>query len=317
MRILIYGAGAVGQALGCLLAGQGHEISLLLRPRFKEAIERDGLSLGGLYGKYHVAAADLCLYTDIDQIPADRTFDYAVISTKTYDTEKASRSLGSFAQQQFTVVTMQNGCGNLEILQRFFDAERILAARIITGFEISAPGSVTITVSADAVRIGGITDGITPESASRLAALIDQAGLPCRATPHIRRHLLAKLLYNCALNPLGAILGVHYGALADQQDTRLVMDRIIAETFAVITAMGSETLWPTPAEYMDFFYNNQVPATYRHRPSMLQDLEQGKPTEIDALTGYVSKMGAEHGIATPVCDTLSALVRFKERQHRV
>ena len=317
MHILIYGAGAVGQALGCMLAAAGQQVSLVLRPRFLEAINRQGLSVAGIFGSYHVEAHNISLFKTISDIPSDCSFDYAIITTKAYDTLEAAKALAALPRQSFIAVSMQNGCGNLETLLSLFGEQRTLAARIITGFEITEPAVVTITVTADAVRIGGGEDGTVSKNAERLAAVIDHAGLPCRPSSHVRRHLFAKLLYNCALNPLGAILGVRYGALGKSRETRQIMNRVIAETFAVINAMGADTLWQTPEQYRDFFYEKQIPLTYDHRPSMLQDLEQGKRTEIEALTGYVSKMGAPLGITTPVCDTLSALVRFKERQHRI
>ena len=90
------------------------------------------------------------------------------------------------------------------------------------------------------------------------------------------------------------------------------MNAVIDEVFAVIKAMGGSTNWESPEEYKAFFYSHQVPATYNHRSSMLQDLEKGKPTEIDALTGYVSEQGRVFGVPTPVCDTMTRLIRFKE-----
>jgi len=146
-----------------------------------------------------------------------------------------------------------------------------------------------------------------------LADAVNAAGLPCTVTTSIRRDLFAKLLYNSALNPLGAALGVHYGALGDDPHARAVMNGVIAEVFAVMTAMNVTTHWSIPEEYEAFFYKNQIPATYHHRSSMLQDLDKGARTEIEALTGYVSRQGRIHGIQTPVCDTLSEIIRFLER----
>ena len=313
MRILIYGAGAVGQALGCMLASIGEEVHLVLRQRFLGAIAQKGLKVSGIFGEYRAGAADLRLYTDSAAIDQSLRFDFVIVTTKAYDTGSAASALARLADQKFVVVTMQNGCGNLETLTERFGPERTLAARIITGFEILSPGTVNITVTADAVQIGGSREGSIPDNADRLARVIDKAGLPCRPTPYVQRHLFAKLLYNCALNPLGAILGVHYGALADNMETRVIMNRIIHETFAVIEAMGAKTLWQSAEEYITYFLDNQVPATYHHRPSMLQDLEAGKRTEIEALNGYVSKMAKKLDIATPVCDTLSSLIRFHEQ----
>lgn len=313
MKILIYGAGALGQAVGCMLAVAGHEVDLILRQRFAEAIGRQDLAVTGIFGEYRAGAADLGLHSTIDPV-LHKPFDYAIITTKSYDTAAAADDLKKLTCNACVMVSMQNGCGNLELLVESFGAARSLGARVITGFEIPEPGLVRITVSADAVHIGSYEEGQPPPAAVRLATAIDKAGLPCMATGQIRRDLLAKLLYNSALNPLGAILGVHYGALGDDADTRTIMDKVIAESFAVFEAMGEKTHWETPEEYGGFFYDRQLPVTYGHRSSMLQDIENGKRTEVEAFTGYVSVQGHRYGVPTPACDLLSALVRFKERQ---
>jgi 2-dehydropantoate 2-reductase len=209
---------------------------------------------------------------------------------------------------------MQNGCGNLEKLEERLGRERSLAARVITGFAIEQPGTVQITVSADMVHVGGCVRGVIPAAAKRLAEALTNAGLPSIAVTDVYQSLYAKLLYNCALNPLGAVLGVHYGALSESEETRMLMDKVIDETFAVIATMGGSTPWPDATAYRKAFYGQLVPATYNHRPSMLQDLEHHKPTEVDAMVGYVAAQGRKYGVPTPCCDLLAALVRFKEQQ---
>ena len=156
--------------------------------------------------------------------------------------------------------------------------------------------------------------GATPGAAKRLAEALAHAGLPSIAVDDVYQSLFAKLLYNCALNPLGAVLGVHYGALADSIETRMIMDQVIEETFAVIAAMGGTTPWPDAAAYQQVFYGQLVPATFNHRASMLQDLENNKPTEVEAMVGYVAAQGRKYGVGTPCCDLLASLVRFKEQQ---
>lgn len=312
MRILVYGAGALGQAVGGLLAADGHEVDLVLRERFRAALSREGLTVTGIFGDFRIPPDRLGLHAGLGDV-RERGYDFVLVTVKSYDTAAAVEDLRTLAYQSFTAVSMQNGCGNREILLDAFGPERTLAARVITGFEIERPGLVRITVSADAIHVGGPVEGEIPESAARLAAAIDHAGLPCAPTPHVNRDLIAKLLYNSALNPLGAILGVHYGALGDDPSSRNIMNRVIEEVFAVNRAGNARTHWDTPAAYAEFFYAQQVPATYHHRSSMLQDLEAGKRTEAEALTGYVSARGRLLGVPTPVCDTLSDQVRFLER----
>ncbi len=236
-----------------------------------------------------------------------------LITTKSYDTAAAVDDINTLKDCRCPVVSMQNGCGNVEQLIDVLGTERSFGGRVITGFEIAHPGRVSITVSADDVHIGAGIGGSIPEQAALLAETINSAGLPCIAVEDIHRSLFAKLLYNCALNPLGAILGVTYGALAEQQETRAIMDSVIEETFSVITALGKQLEWNTPEEYKHHFYQGLIPATREHRSSMLQDLEQGKPTEVEALVGYVSENGRCFDIPTPSCDLLTRMIRFKER----
>lgn len=311
MKVLIYGAGALGQAIGAMLCADGHRVHLLLRERFKEVIVHSGLRVHGIFGEYQVSSDALGLLTRLDQV-ALHDYDYILLTTKAYDTAAAVRELNDLDGFSGVVVSMQNGCGNVEQVEAVFGRERTLGARVITGFEIECPGSVRITVSADDVHVGGFCGGTIPATAVRFAQAVDHAGLPCRAVKDVQQDLLAKLLYNCALNPLGAILEVPYGALAQSRECRKIMDQVIDETFAVIKAMGQKTLWKDGDAYRPVFYERLVPVTASHRPSMLQDIEQGKPTEVDALVGYVEGQGKLHEVATPICSTLSALVRFKE-----
>lgn len=313
VSILVYGAGALGQALGCMLAQAGNHVDLLLRRRYIEAIKEKGLEVDGVLGTFQAPRENLGLLTNPAE--AKNAYDYILISTKSYDTAQAIETIKEHSLQADFVVSMQNGCGNLEQLVEAFGGDCSLGARIITGFEIASPGRVHVSVTADAIHVGADAGGAIAATAEKLADLLTAAGHPCQAVADIHSSLYAKLLYNCALNPLGAILGVHYGALADNADTRRMMDAIIEETFAVIEAMGGCTPWQSADEYKEVFYGKLIPATYSHRPSMLQDLEGGKRTEVDALVGYVGEQGRRWQISTPTCDTVAAMVRFKETRN--
>lgn len=312
MNFLIFGAGALGQALGCMLAASGHQIDFVLRPRFIKQISEDGLKVTGIFGDFAAPKENCRLLEHIYQ--ADKRYEYVLLTTKAYDTTAAIRDIATLGERAATVVSMQNGCGNVELVEGCFGPLKTLGARVITGFAIVRPGLIAITVSADAIHVGGSVRGTVPDSARLLAELLSRTGHPALAVADIHQSLFAKLLYNCALNPLGAILGVHYGALAERQETQGLMNKVIEETFAVINALGGKTPWPDADSYKQVFYSTLVPATSNHRASMLQDLEHGKPTEIDALVGYVSRQGKPYGLPTPTCDLLTALVKFKEAQ---
>ena len=312
MRILIYGAGALGQALGTMLAAAGHHIDFLLRPRFIEAIDHSGLRVTGIFGEFSAPRDTYRLLPGLDLAAAP--YDYVLLTTKAYDTAAAVADIARLGAAAGVVVSMQNGCGNVEQVLAAFGHERTLGARVITGFALAGPGLSTITVCADAIHLGPSGGGEIPKSATRLAEALAQAGHPTVAVDDIHPSLFAKLLYNCTLNPLGALLGVHYGALGEREETRQVMNQVIEETWEVIAALGGHTPWTSPAAYREVFYSTLLPATFDHRASMLQDLENGKPTEVEALVGYVTAQGQRLGVATPSCELLTNLVKFKEAQ---
>ena len=312
MRFLIYGAGALGQAIGAMLLTDGHIVDLVLRKRYAEIIGRKGLNVTGIFGDYEAGADQLNLLTELTGVDGG-PYDFVLITTKSYDTALAVEELQQLSGCDCPVVSMQNGCGNVEQLLEAFGPRRSFGGRVITGFEIERPGLVRITVSADAVHIGSAHLDPSDDQAEILAGAINDAGLPCIAVADIYQSLYAKLLYNCALNPLGAILGSHYGPLAEHPETRMIMNGVIDETFEVMEALGVRVPWENGEQYRDVFYNKLIPATYNHRPSMLQDLENKKPTEVDALVGYVSKQAKQYTISTPHCDLLAALIRFREK----
>src|SRR5213079_1687708 len=132
------------------------------------------------------------------------------------------------------------------------------------------PGEVRVTVYADPVLIGSPdpTDGRRQDAAARWAAELSAAGIPAKLTGALMAELWAKVLYNAALNPLGALLGVPYGHLPAHPDTRAIMDTVIEEAFAVARAEDVELRWPDAAAYRDTFYGRLAPATAEHRSSM-------------------------------------------------
>ncbi len=114
------------------------------------------------------------------------------------------------------------------------------------------------------------------------------------------------------MNPLGAILEVAYGELASDENCRKIMNAIVEEIFAVLAAIGQPTPWPDAEAYLNAFYDQMVPTTALHHASMLQDINRGRRTEIDALNGAVVALGEANGVDTPVNKTIVGVLKAKE-----
>jgi 2-dehydropantoate 2-reductase len=148
--------------------------------------------------------------------------------------------------------------------------------------------------------------------ADRWAATLSAAGIPSEPTDRLLAFLWEKMLYNLPLNALGALLRLPYGALAELPDSRRIMDEVIGEAFAVARGDGADLMWGDADGCRDYFYGTLLPPTVAHRSSMLQDLESGRRTEIDALNGYVVRRGAALGLAIPRNLVLTGLVHTIE-----
>lgn len=310
-EVLIAGAGALGSVVGGLLAAAGWPVTLLGRPAHMEAVGARGLAIDGLFGTHRVHG----LRCATDPARLDGPYAAVFMTVKAYDTAATAAAVAPCLARDGFLLSLQNGLGNVEAAERAAGASRVLGARVIFGAELVAPGHVRVTVYADPVLIGSPdpSDTRRREAAARWAAELSAAGIPAKLTGALVAELWAKVLYNAALNPLGALLGVPYGDLPADRDTRMIMDAVIEEAFAVARAEGVELAWPDAAAYRDVFYGRLVPSTAAHRSSMLQDIERGRPTEIDAINGQVAARGAVHGVPTPVNATLARLIRARTR----
>ncbi len=306
-QILIAGCGAIGSVFACLLRESGHDVSILARPRLVEAVRRSGLVVEGIWGEHRAGGIE----ATSDASDLGGAYDGVLLTCKSFDTTALLGAIGDRAGSRGVAVSLQNGLGNFERVAEVYGAERTLAGRVIFGAEISQPGRTRVTVEAEPVLLGSVV--ATGSQAAEWAMVFDRAGIACRATDDILAALWGKVLYNAALNPLGALLGLSYGELADSEERREVMNAVIDEAFAVACAEGVALSWPDAGAYRQAFYQRLVPATAGHRSSMLQDLERGHETEIEAICGEVCRRGRLYGIDTPLNRLLTLLVRQRSQ----
>jgi 2-dehydropantoate 2-reductase len=313
IRVLIYGGGAVGLGIASCLLHAGHEVDILARPETVAALETDGLVRTGIFGDIHVKPGVFRCYCSLQEA-CSGPYDFILICIKSFDSHSAVQNLGgqrACMDSSAKLVLFQNGWGNAEIFAGRFDKGRVYSARVITGFHRHRPNEVEITVHADSIHIGSLF-GADASAVESLCRAISKGGIPCEMTDVIEKDLWAKMLYNCALNPLGAILGVPYGALAEHAATRQLMEGIVEEVFEVMAASGYGTHWPQARDFLAVFYERLVPDTAEHESSMLQDLTAGKRTEIDALNGAVIRLADEHGLKVPYNSAVYRLIKFLE-----
>jgi len=308
MKILIFGAGAIGSVIGGFLAKAGHNVSFLGRPWHMEKISRDGLAISGIWGEQLIKGIEV--FNSISEI--DGEFDLIVLTVKSYNTEEAAEKISSIFVNNPLVVHLQNGLGNREILLEYIPEDRLITGIVIFGVEI-APGEVKVTVSADDTVLGATgSAGVEESEVKKIVDIFIGSKIPARITDNIDSYIWSKVLYNCALNPLATLLECPYGLLAEISHTRDIMNQVIEEIYKVGKKIGVEFEPGTSDEYRKLFYSKLIPLTKEHHASMLQDIRMGKPTEIDALCGAISRYGEEYGVETPVNRLLTSLIKAIE-----
>ena len=316
MRLCVFGAGAIGGYIAARLASAGTvDLSLVARGAHLQAIRANGLRLieAGAETIHRLAAGD-------DAAEFGRQ-DVVLLAVKAHSVTGALDRLAPLIGPDTAVVTMQNGVpwwyfhrhgGALEGTRveavdpggRIWDAigpERAIGCVVYPAAEVEAPGVVR---HIDGRRFTlGEPSGEKSLRVGRLAAVLIEAGLQAPVRRDIRGEIWIKLLGNLAFNPISALTGATLVAIAGDAGTRAVARAMMVEAQAVGAALGVS--FPVDIDQRIA----GAAAVGAHKTSMLQDLERGRPMEIDALVTAVQELGERVGVATPTIDTVLALVK--------
>jgi 2-dehydropantoate 2-reductase len=320
MRICIYGAGAIGGYMGAKLAQAGAEVSLVARGPHLAAMQARGLTL------IEEGAEPVTVPVRAAENPADLGVqNYVVITLKAHSVPAVVPRMQALLGPDTTVVYAVNGVpwwyfhafdgplagtrlasvdpGNVQ--WDGIGPERMLGCIVYPAAEIAAPGVVR---HIDGNRFSlGEPDGSKSDRAVRLAAALAEAGLRAPVRPRIRDEIWVKLWGNLSFNPISALTHATLESLCTDPGTRAVVRAMMVEAQAVAESLGVK--FPVDVDRRI----EGGAAVGAHRTSMLQDLEAGRPMEIDALVTAVQELGRLTGHPTPTIDTVLALVQLRAR----
>jgi 2-dehydropantoate 2-reductase len=306
VKVAVVGAGGVGSVFGGRLAAAGHEVWLVhRRHEMVDAVLRDGLRFDSSTGVEHIPVHAT------DAPAAVGPVDVALILTKATDTPAAAAAAaGMLGSDDFVAVTLQNGLGNVETIARAVGRERVLLGMTYVGATVLGPGHVRHTAQGQSFLGEPFADNTPTPSprVERLARLLSEAGLPTVATNRVWDLAWGKLLINASMNAICALTGSSGEAALGSDSCRELLGLVARETAAVAAALGISLPYPDAAERV-WQHCSDVAAS---KPSMLQDFERNRPTEIDAINGAVAREGARLGIPTPYNQALLLLVRAHE-----
>ncbi|MGY0570982.1 2-dehydropantoate 2-reductase [Bradyrhizobium sp. RDM12] len=311
--IVVAGAGAIGCFVGGQLAAADRRVALLVRPRVKTEIERFGLRLTDFDGaEKKLDAGRLALSED----PAIfHSAGIVLVTVKSADTAEAADQIAQHAPHDAVVVSLQNGVGNVAVLQQRLGGRRVLAGMV--PFNVVAMGEGRFHRSTS----GDITIG---EDADNTAASLSVPGLNLRGSRDIAGVQWGKLIINLN-NALSALSDMPLAAQLANRDWRRLFADQMAEGLAALKAAGITPAsttpippnWtPTLLRLPDMIFNAILGRTMKIDPearsSMWQDLKQGRRTEIDYLQGAVIALAEQNNVDVPLMRRIVALVKDAE-----
>ncbi|MGH2945551.1 MAG: ketopantoate reductase family protein [Solirubrobacteraceae bacterium] len=299
--IIVVGAGAIGRILGAGLAAGGEPAVLLDVDEALVAqinargvrVERDGSER-----QVRVDA--------ITSVNGRRPAELVLFCVKSYVTASAAEHVRQIVDDETTVVSLQNGWGNGDVLADCCGAERVVVG--VTYNSATVTDGKVVHSGAGATLVGPY-EGEDLSRAQRVADTLRAGGFEAQAAPRVREEIWKKLVLNAATLPTAALTGLAAGQLASHEEMLPLVDQVTREAVAVARGLG----YGIDADERIAVIHEALERVGDGKASMLQDLETDRRTEIDVITGAVLRAAGEAGVDAPLHRALYALVRGAER----
>ncbi len=321
MKCAIYGAGSLGTILGAYLTKSGFPIELVNRNvKHVEALQKNGAHISGTVD----------FTTPVNAILPDRMkgpYDIIFLMTKQLHNPEVVTMLRPMLAEDGVIVTLQNGIPEPGIAE-IVGEDRTIGCTVEWGATMTEPGSCELTSDPDSLsfHMGGM-DGISEESLNKVKEVLEHM-CPVDIEDNLLGARWSKLLINATYSGLGTVIGGTFGDVAGWKPARKVAVKCMKECIDVARAGGVEF---APVQGKDitklFDYNNKakqkfaeilVPIAMKKHfgivPSMLQDLQKGKPCEVDAINGVVCEWGKKYGVPTPVNDRIVEVIKKEQNK---
>ncbi len=295
MKILIFGAGAMGTFLAGVLS-QKNEVALYGRGEKIKAVEQNGIRLTGITkftGKIKTV--------DDPKALDDEGYDLVILAVKSYDTESALQTIKRM--KGTPVLSLQNGLDNEMKIAKSLGEKRTLGGVTSHGLTYIEAGCVHHAGIGETII--GEMDGTKTERIKDIASTLSSAGVDTRVSNNIKRDIWIKGIVNAGINPITALTGLENGFLLKVPGLERLLEKTCQECIHVAGAAEIELGDCDVIEKT----KNVARLTAKNKSSMLQDVERGRKTEMDSINGRIVEMGKKHGVDTPLNSTIVALIK--------
>lgn len=298
-NILVFGAGAVGSFYGGLLKKAGFDVDFVARGSQLNALK----SQGGIIIKSFRFGQEFIPLRALPEVT--EKYDIIIISVKSQDTEDACKKIKNYLKTDGFVVSMQNGVDNIKIIKEYFGIDKSVAVSVFVGAYVGPAGTVNHD-AAGRLIVGGFSEQ-SEKNAEEFIKLFTYARVECEKSSDIIDVTWKKLMWNVAFNPLSALLEATCGKLSKNEDSRFIMNKMIAEC-ARAAALDGVKITEEYAKSVP----EMIKGLENYKTSMLQDIQKGKKPEIDGILLPVINRLQDNA---PYCKTFYNSLKFKYSGH--
>lgn len=305
MEISVLGSGAMGSYFGGVLAENGHRVTLIdIDDVHLNRIRTDGLLLETGSGERHIKNLDVSRPEHVCGAP-----DLLIVFTKALHTHTALDSLRPVLAETKSVLTLQNGLGNVETINEFVPLESLLVG--VTTWPADKLGAGRVASHGDGKIKMMSADGVHRPHVDKVANALNSASLNCIVDDNVWAAIWEKVAFNAALNSLCAVSGCSVDQLGIIPDGIGLALKIVDEVLSVATGIGFEV----DAAQCRLAVQGAIEKHRGHKPSMLQDILAGRRTEIESINGAVVEAARKANVSVPFTQTLLSLVRLIQERH--
>lgn len=304
MRVVVVGAGAMGGLFGAFFHDAGQDVQFIdVQSATVDAINEHGLRVTGADGDVRVVRVPAATRPE----PGDDPADLILFQVKGYATAAAAELARPSIGPGTTLLTLQNGMGNDDVLRSAYPANPLVIGMTVHSVAVLGPGHIHHT-GVRGTSVGPADDGSADEAAA-VAAALEGSGHPVelKSATDIRADIWAKFSLNCSSLPLLSIAGLPTEGINGIPEMLDLSDAVVKETCQIARAEGVEIDGDERAALMRELFR-----TAGGKASMLQDIEAGRRTEIDTINGAAVRIGERHGLAVPLNRAMVALVKARE-----
>lgn len=305
MRIAVVGPGALGTLLAASLRAKTKETIWLMdkSPERAERIRKEGVRIEGM------TAISTAVNVSADPKEVGPC-DLVILCVKSYSTEDACKDIKELMSDKTFILTLQNGIGNVQVLNDHFGAERVIAGVTNHGATLLTAGHVRHAGKGDTII--GMAKGKMLGPARDTANLLTKCGFETKISKDIDSVIWSKLVINVGINALTGITRLKNGMLIQYSGTREVLRNAVQEAVRIVKRKRIKLAYDDPIQKVE----SVCKATAANVSSMLQDVLNAKRTEIDYINGAINRQGKALGIPTPVNEVLTNLIKTIESSYK-